>query len=138
MARTKDKLPKASQVFRESSFVFGQKESFYKVYPSVDKIRIEVEQSGRGVGGGRSTYGSANSVFDSYREYVDCSNPLCLNGGVQLGFAVSDMVRNKASDHKFSKSCQGVEPGPRRRAELNKPCMNDFSVKIHIDYKAEE
>ena len=62
--------------------------------------------------------------------YVDCPSPLCYNGGVAIGFAVSKMVREKLTDHEFGKYCQGLTD-----RQSQKPCMNRFDVKIHLKYK---
>jgi hypothetical protein len=128
--RKRNKQPKASDIFRESNFLLGPKAPFSEVFPTVETIRIEIEQSGRGLGGALATYGSRKYILDSFHNHVDCASPLCYNGGVEIGLAVSKMVGDKQTDHEFSKSCQGLED---RRSR--KPCMNRFAVKIHLKYK---
>ncbi len=113
--------------------MFGTKEPFSEVYPMIEQLRIEVSESGRGLGGATATFGSASYVLESFREYIDCSNPLCNNGGVRTSLLIGGMVRGKKTDSEFSKGCQGIEPSTRR--DMNKPCLNRFTVKIHLDYK---
>jgi hypothetical protein len=127
----KRKIPKASDVFREGNFLLGPKAPFSEVFPMIETIQIEVEESGQGLGA-FGTYGTRKYSLDSGRQYVDCSNSLCYNGGVNVGFTVSSMVREKQTDDKFSKHCQGLTD---RRSQ--KPCMNRFDVAIHLKYKPE-
>lgn len=131
MAGPKDKLLKGSEVFERSEFIMGRKAPWREVFPSIDQIRIEVTERGRGVSEG------GIMVFDTYREYVDCHNPLCYGGGVRISLMLPDMVRNRRVDHEESRRCDGYEGSPKTR-KFRKPCFNHFTVKIHLTYKPEQ
>ena len=79
----RDTRQKASDVFRETNFLLGEKVAFAKAFPSIETLRVEVEEDGEGV---RYEWGRV-SVYTQDRagEYINCSNSLCYNGGFRLG-----------------------------------------------------
>ena len=90
----RDYRPKASEVFREAHFVFAEKTTFAKAFPTIRSARVEVTQSRdpvwRKMEMGPAIYNETN-----LGEYVDCQNSLCYNGGVSVGRMLRDMVRDK-------------------------------------------
>ena len=134
MAR-RDQRMKASDVFRESEFVFSRKVSFDEAFPEIEDVVIEVTEKGTGV-----RHRGPDDPKHIYRkphlpgEYVDCSNSLCYNGGVSVGSIIRDMVREHATERETSEVCRGYEGSPKGRRKYRK-CMNFFQVKIGITYK---
>lgn len=66
------KRQKASDVFRESKFVFGGKVPFEEAFPEIKDIKVVCRETGYGV----SRYSSKSTYTLSTipGEYVDCSN----------------------------------------------------------------
>ena len=130
----RDERQKASDVFRESNFLFGKKVSSDEAFPQLQDWTVEVEESGRGVGDRKrkSTYGK--QYFPG--EYINCSNSLCYNGGFSIGLILHKMVRNKQTELETTESCKGNEGSPKGRRIYGK-CMNFFKIKVSIKYKEE-
>lgn len=128
----RDERQKASDVFRESNLAFAKKVSFDEAFPEIEDLTVEVEESGHGVSDWhrKSTYRKQNLPG----QYIDCSNPLCYNGGFSIGLILRQMVRNKQTELETSKLCQGNEGSPKGRRIYGK-CMNFFEIKVSIKYK---
>lgn len=123
---------KASDVFKDSSYVFSSKtSSFDKAFPEIDSIKVEVEQSGDGVSewNRKSTYNKEH--FPG--EYIDCKNPLCYNGGFSIGEIIRNMIMNKKTSLKDSKLCQGSE-GSAKGRRIYRKCLNFFKVDVNLKY----
>ena len=73
---------KAQEVFIEHPPVFGTPGTFEQTFPQVEAVTVEIEEYGDGIYGGER---SRRYTRESLAEYVNCSNPLCYNGGVQWG-----------------------------------------------------
>lgn len=128
---SRDKRMKASDVFRESEFLFAQKTTFDEAFPQIAEVSVEVTQTGRGVS---QVLSKLTYTKQSLGEFINCSNPLCYNGGFSIGSILREMVRNKQSDLSTTRSCQGYEGSAKGRSRWG-PCMNCFSVRVHIDYR---
>jgi len=128
----RDRRQKASDVFRESEFVFVQKVSFEEAFPEIKDLTVEVEESGHGV----SEWNRKRTYRKQYfpGEYIDCSNPLCYNGGFSIGSILREMVRNRQTELETSKLCQGNEGSPKGR-RIYRKCMNFFKIKVSIKYR---
>lgn len=123
---------KASDVFREANFVFGKKVSFAEAFPQIDNLVIEVEERGHDIwkGGNKKTYG----IDYLPGEYINCSNPLCYNGGFSIGEILRDMVNNKKTEMETSEICQGYEGSPKGR-RIYRRCHNLFRIKVSMSFK---
>ncbi len=134
----RDIRQKASDVFNEKTFLFGETGSFAEAFPQIEDIRIEVKEEGEGISHwlrerqGKNIY-TLNSSLPG--EYVNCSNPRCYNGGFHLGQLIRYMIEN---DHQTelqdTRFCQGYEGSPKGRKKYDE-CSNTFDVKITIKYK---
>lgn len=126
------KRQKASDVFRETNFIFGKKGSFDEAFPEIEDLTIEVEKSGNGVKewNHKSFYNKQN--FPG--EYIDCNNSLCYNGGLAIASILREMVRNKQPELETSKTCIGDEGSPKG-GKIYRKCMNSFNIKVTIKYK---
>ena len=126
----RDERQKASDVFRESNFLFGRKVSFNEAFPEIEDVTVDIEEVGYVAQyKGKRTYHKG-----SMDEYIDCSNPLCYNGGVSIGAILREIVRGKQTELTTSKMCQGYEVPPKGRRRI-RDCVNVFAVKVSIKYK---
>jgi hypothetical protein len=128
---SRDHRPKASEVFRNTNYVFATKLPFNEAFPEIEEIRVEVQETG---------YGTPNymGVYDKrVGEFVDCSNSQCYNGGVSVGHIIREMVRERETDREASAICRGNEASPKGRRVYRK-CLNQFSLKISLTYKTEQ
>ena len=118
-------------MFRESEFVFSKKASFEEAFPEIEDLTVEVEETGHGVG----EWNRKRIYRKQYLpgEYIDCSNPLCYNGGFSIGSILREMVKKKQTELETSKLCQGHEGSPKGR-RIYRKCMNFFKVKVSIKY----
>jgi hypothetical protein len=78
---------KASEFYRKRPPMFVQQAAFEEVFPDIDRVTVEVEESGYGAGG----YEKSNLPG----EFIDCSNPQCYGGGFSIGRILRDMTRQK-------------------------------------------
>jgi hypothetical protein len=125
---------KASDVFRENHFLFGKKVSFDEAFPGIEDLTVEVEESGDDVINRNRKSIYRKQYFPG--EYIDCSNPLCYDGGFSIGEILREMVRDKQTELEKSMLCQGNEGSPKGR-RIYKKCMNFFNIKVSIKYKVE-
>lgn len=132
---------KAQDVFNKTEFVFGKKTTFSEAFPEVKNITLEIEEDGK-----KPTYYShlpdASVKKRVYRkdnfpgEFVNCSNPLCYNGGVRIGLIIDSMTSSKDTKYEKVFFCQGYEGSPKGRKRY-RDCINRFKVKITIEYAPE-
>ena len=127
MAR--DRREKASEVFGKANFLFSEKVSFAEAFPEVEQVAVEVNESDAGVGGVTRRF-SASSLG----EYIDCSNPLCFNGGFSIGRIIWGMVEKRETSQQGSEICQGYEGSPKGRRKY-RDCMRFFKWEVEIQYK---
>ena len=129
---SRDKRQKASDVFKESNYLFSQKASFDKAFPEIQDLTVEVDELGRGI----TEYNRKSIYTKKYfpGEYINCSNPLCYNGGFSIGSILRNMVKNKQLELETSELCQGNEGSPKGRRIYGK-CTNFFKIKISIKYQ---
>ncbi len=124
---------KASDVFRDANFVFANKVPFEEAFSEIEDVSVEVEESGEGVSWqGKRTYGKA-----SLGEHINCSNPICYNGGVSIGSILRGLVRNKQTQAEVTKKCQGYEGSPKGKRKY-RDCFNFFKIKVSVKYKGGE
>ena len=123
----------ASKNSNEISPYFVEKKSFEKAFPMVKDVRLIIEESGDGIKDRvkKTIYGKQ----DLPGEFIECRNPLCNKGGFFLGRILRKMVKSHLTD--FTEpliSCKGYV-SPDRRIKHGDPCLNSFSVEIHIEFK---
>jgi len=131
--RKRDRNLKASDLFRESNPLIGPKVSFKEAFPSIQELKIEVTERGKGVKPAGNTYYYDLDNFPG--EYIDCSNPMCYGGGFSIGFILHSMVSKGETERETTVSCQGYEGSPKGRRKYG-PCFNYFQVKITIKYRS--
>lgn len=124
--------PKASELFQKRGPFFGEKVSFEKAFPTIEDVLVEVKEQGQGAFGDKIRYKKS-----SIGEYIDCSNPLCYNGGFSIGRILRKMIENKQTELETSKFCKGYEGSPKGKRRYRN-CINRFKIKVNIKYKKEE
>lgn len=127
-----DDRQKASDVFRESNFLFGRKVGFDEAFPQIEDLIVEVEESGRGIDEWNRKSMYRKEYFPG--EYVDCSNSLCYNGGFSIGSILREMVSKKQTELQTSRHCQGHEGSPKGK-RIYRKCTNHFTIRVSITYK---
>jgi len=127
---SRDTRKKASDVFRDTNYMFSKKVSFNEAFPEIEELKAVVVESGEGVRDwNRERYYSKGTG-----EYINCSNYLCYNGGFSIGNILREMVRTGETHTKKSQICQGYEGSPKGRRKY-RDCMNFFTITIDITYK---
>jgi hypothetical protein len=128
----RDKRQKASDVFRDATYVFSRKVPFEEAFPQIDDLRVQVRESsiGRTEPIRTSTYTTVNPPG----EFVDCSNPLCYNGGVSVGSVIHAAVRDRKTECTETHGCQGYEGSPKGQRRY-RSCLHTFEVTVNIRYK---
>lgn len=122
---------KASDVWRESKPVFTERVHFERAFPEIDEISVEV---------GQSKYGNRDSIKTSYyskdnlEEYIDCTNPICYNGGIRIGKILRNIVKERHTYYEGNQLCQGNEGSPKGRRIYN-ICPQFFWITVDIKYK---
>ncbi|MBT1247356.1 MULTISPECIES: hypothetical protein [unclassified Thermosipho (in: thermotogales)] len=123
---------KASDVFQNSKYVFGEKVSFEEAFLEIEDIVINVEESGRWIN--KWNYKRTYTKQNFPGEYIDCRNPLCYNGGFSMGAILRNMVKNRQTELETLEVCQGYEGSPKGK-KFYKKCLNQFKIKVSIKYK---
>lgn len=122
---------KASDIFAKTKYVFSTKAPFEEVFPTIEDIEIQVTETGTGVSGESvRIYKGAKEI----REYINCSNSLCYNGGISLGDIIRKTVRENTTEFEDSKICQGYEGSPKGKRKY-RSCINFFKIKAKIIYR---
>lgn len=123
---------KASDVFAKASYAFSRKVGFQEAFPTVEEVKVEVEET---------EYGQSvlthyhDSTIGTLGEYVNCTNPSCYNGGVRIGDILRQMVAKNLTEHESALIfCQGYEGSPKGRKRY-RSCRHSFKVKARIKYK---
>jgi hypothetical protein len=133
-----EKRQKASDVFRDSTYVFSQKTSFAKAFPSISHTFVKVVE----VDGPEKVdfnnppgYPAYCSSLDesSLGEFIDCSNRVCYGGGFSIGTILREMVATKEVQREGSTGCQGYEGSPKGK-HRHRSCLHRFHYQVTIEY----
>ena len=97
--------------------------------PKVEALMVKVLEEGKGTGQSPEwqTLGSVTRL--------DCHNPLCQRGGVDLNHTLREMVATRRAELENVKMCCGIEGGGPSAAPRH--CLNRFAFRISLAYKAE-
>jgi hypothetical protein len=121
---------KASDVYKETESAFTRRGSFGEVFPDIKEASVTVEQAKYG----RDSPVSRQYSKDTLSEFVDCTNPICYNGGISIGNILRKMVKEGQTHFEGGQLCQGYEGSPKGRRKYNR-CPVYFKVNITIEYK---
>jgi hypothetical protein len=135
------KTLKASDVFREGTPFIGRKVNFEQAYPEIEDIVVEIVETGDFEDvkfedfhklRNRSIYTNKNLPG----EFIDCSNPVCYNGGFRIGSVIHKMISEKLTEFQDESMCQGYEGSPKGK-KRHKSCIHVFYYKVRIKYKGQ-
>lgn len=125
---------KASDVFRESEYLFVKKVPFKEAFPEIIDLEIRCKETGNLRYSFENERQHHYSIENLPGEYIDCSNPLCYNGGFSIGRIIRRMVCNRETKQEGSEICQGYEGSPKGRRKY-RDCLNFFKYTVIIKYK---
>src|SRR5438309_302311 len=102
---------------------------FKELNPKVEELIVKVLEEGKGAGQSPEwqTLGSVTQL--------DCHNPLCQRGGVDLYQTLREMVATRRAELENVKMCRGIEGGGSSAAPRH--CLNRFAFRISLAYEAE-
>lgn len=131
---------KASDVFRDTNFVFSSKTSFSVAFPKIDSVNItviEVEGPEKVNFDSPPPYPARSMTYSekTIGEFIDCHNSICYNGGFQIGSILHEMVRTKETFRESVTCCQGYEGSPKGKRRY-RSCLHYFHYRVTIEYKA--
>jgi hypothetical protein len=124
---------KASDIFKNTDYVFSTKVSFDEAFPMIEDIKVVVEHRGHY---GVHEWNRVQHYGKNIGEYVECTNSICYNGGFSVGNLVRIMVASKQTHLEKLEFCQGYEGSPKGKRRY-RSCTNSFNVTIDIKYKSE-
>ena len=112
-----------------------RKDSFDQAFPRIEDLIVEVEETGH-IGSHFSKKGPKLIYTEQSPpdDFINCSNPMCQNGGLSILSILLKMVANRQRALETSEKCSGYERSPRG-SRSSKPCWNFFHVKVSIKYK---
>jgi len=128
----REKRQKAQDVFNQGKFLLGEKTTFENAFPQVEECVVTIEESGHGI-----SDWSRTRTYRNPGEYINCQNPLCYNGGFNIGWPIREMVEKRKTQKEDSALCQGNEGSPKGH-RIYRKCMNFFKYKISIKYRYDE
>jgi hypothetical protein len=102
----------------------GEKATFSEVFPEIESLTAEVTETGPGNAG----LGVRRFNRNSYREFINCSNPLCSGHGAPTGDILRTMVKARQTTYRKNLLCEG-------REESGQPCSNIFVINIALIYQ---
>lgn len=71
---------------------------------------------------------------DAVREHVDCSNPLCYNGGISLGDLLREMARGRQDEFIGTSFCTGQEGDPEEPGP-HPSCSTRFEIEATLRFR---
>ena len=123
---------KASQIHRETDYLFSRKVPFEEAFPEIDDVVVDVEEQGQVPQYRQHARQYTKANLD---EFIDCSNPPCYDGGFSICEILRNMVSERQRELETIKCCQGHEASAKGRRKY-RPCANFFKIKVSIRYKA--
>lgn len=112
-------------------FLAGETMSFSKAFPDVQSIRVDVRHHGD-----MNPAHQSVDRFDagSLNPTIRCVNPKCQQGGYNIEFTLSELLRSRSTSHSLRWHCDGHEGTPKGRRKGN-PCMNFADIEFTVSYK---
>jgi hypothetical protein len=71
---------------------------------------------------------------DAVREHVDCSSPVCYNGGICLGDLLREMVRGRQEEFIGTSFCTGQEGDPEESGP-HPSCATRFEIEATLRFR---
>ncbi len=104
--------------------------TFAEAYPTIAHLSVEVSESVLG----RPTGRQLHFTEKNFRGAIDCRNPQCYGGGVEIGMLVHRMITNGQREQKFLEHCEGYEGSPKGQRRY-RDCLTYFDITIQIVLK---
>ena len=134
---TKKRHMKLSDVEAQTYRPFAPRTStFREAYPMIESLRVEVRPHGEGF----EPFGQQPEwldvyTFDTVPALIDCRNPRCYGGGLDLDRLLRwEVVERKLTEFETTKPCRGYEGSPKGRRRDDE-CDTYFKIKISVRYK---
>jgi hypothetical protein len=102
---------------------------FKELNPIIAELIVRVLEEGKGAAH-RPEWQTLGNVTR-----IDCHNPSCQRGGVDLHHTLREMVATRRAELENVKMCRGTEAGGSRVAPRH--CLNRFAFRISLAYEAE-
>jgi hypothetical protein len=117
---SKNTREKLSDAYRDGRQFLVPRVPFAEAYPEIESIRVEV----------------AGAVYDERRvpAVMDCPNPRCYRGGVQIDQIIRMMVLDRQTEKDGVELCVGYLGSPKGRRQYG-PCLERFPVRVSIRYR---
>jgi hypothetical protein len=96
----------------------------------IERLRVFVKEIGRNA----EPFELRIVHKDSVREFVDCNNPDCHNGGFSLGDVLRDMVKNRQEEFIGTSFCTGQEGDPEEES-AHPSCATRFEIEATLRYR---
>ena len=129
-------IEEASDISQNTGFMFSERGSFAEAFPSIEDIQVVVRRSVNHNIAGLSTEEHYERYGENVVEYIDCTNPMCCNGGFSIGNLIQKMIAsNQTNLQKDYIPCSGYE-GSGDGIGRHHRCINYFGVRIAIKYKS--
>jgi len=113
--------------------------TFEKAYPTVESIRVEIRPSGEGF----EPFRGQTEHLDVYTEksipaIIDCRNPRCYGGGLNLDYLIRCVVvEAQRTEYETTEYCRGYEGSPKGRRKYG-DCDTIFRLRVNVTYKKPE
>ena len=96
----------------------------------VSRIHVSIREKGKDA----SLFELRIQHKDAVREHVDCSNPLCYDGGISLGDLLRDMVRGRQEEFIGTSFCTGQEGDPEEPGP-HPSCQTRFEIEATLRFR---
>ena len=104
---------------------------FKELNPKVEELVVKVLEEGKGGAGESPEWKTLGSVTQ-----IDCHNPFCQRGGVDLNPTLREMVATRRAKLENVAMCRGTEGGGSRVGPRR--CLNRFAYRISLAYETED
>ena len=129
---------KASDIHRETHYVFSRKVHFKEAFPEIKSVKVRTEESGYSPIGMYFKEPSVRVYNESnLGEYIDCSNRFCYGGGFSIGQILREIVDKRQTHYEGMRVCKGYEGSPKGRRRY-RSCVNSWKVTVDIEYYTKE
>jgi hypothetical protein len=111
--------------------------TFRAAFPQIEAIHVEVEYTRIGHVSAWPSGTVVYSSLDNLSRFLDCRNPVCYGGGVDLNDVIMWMVFDHKTEYHDDSRCRGYEGSPKGRTNYG-PCNRRFKVSVTLTYKPED
>ena len=101
---------------------------YRELNPGIEELIVRVLEEGKGAAH-KPEWQTLGNVTQ-----IDCHNPLCQHGGVDLNHTLREMVATRRAELENVKMCSGTEGGP---SVAPRHCLNRFAFRISLAYKVD-